>query len=73
MSNHIHLLVQPKSTDLSSAIHVLGFRYAQYFNKKYKRRGHLYQGRYKSIIVQSGTYLMHLVRAAPFTVGASYA
>lgn len=62
MGNHVHLLVQPREADLSSAMHVLGFRYAQYFNKKYKRRGHLYQGRFKSIIVQSGSYLMHLVR-----------
>ena len=35
MGNHVHLLLQPNSTDLSGGMHALGFRYAQYFNKKY--------------------------------------
>lgn len=62
MSNHVHLLVQPLTTDLSSGMHALAFRYAQHFNKKYKRRGYLYQGRFKAIIVQTGVYLMRLTR-----------
>jgi len=62
MGNHFHLIIQPQGTDLASGMHALAFRYAQYFNKKYDRRGYLYQGRYKAILVQTGTYLRRLVR-----------
>jgi len=62
MNNHVHLLIQPMTTNLSSGLHTLAFRYAQYFNKKYNLRGYLYQGRYKAVIVQTGTYLTRLVR-----------
>ena len=62
MSNHIHLLIEPKNTELSNGIHAFAFRYAQYFNNKYERCGHLFQGRYKAIIVQNGSYLKQLIR-----------
>ncbi len=62
MSNHVHLLIQPLTEDLSSGIHSLAFRYAQYFNRKYQRKGYLYQGRFKAIPVQSGNYLAKLIR-----------
>lgn len=62
MNNHVHLLIQPLTEDLSSGIHSLTFRYAQYFNRKYDRKGYLYQGRFKAIIVQSGDYLRRLIR-----------
>lgn len=62
MGNHFHLIIQPQGTDLAAGMHALAFRYAQYFNKKYNRRGYLYQGRYKAILVQTGTYLRRLVR-----------
>ncbi len=38
MSNHVHLLVQPKCKGLSAAMHALSFRYAQQFNRRYERR-----------------------------------
>ncbi len=62
MGNHFHLIIQPQGSDLASGMHALAFRYAQYFNKKYNRRGYLYQGRYKAVLVQTGTYLRRLVR-----------
>jgi len=48
MTNHYHLLIETKYTNLSKAIQFLNDKYAKYFNKKYKRVGHLWQGRYKS-------------------------
>jgi REP element-mobilizing transposase RayT len=62
MRNHVHLVIQPSTSNLSDGMHALGFRYAQHFNKKYKQRGYLYQGRYKAVLVQSGMYLRRLVR-----------
>jgi len=48
MSNHYHLLLETKHNNISKAIQFLNDKYAKYFNKKYKRSGHLWQGRYKS-------------------------
>jgi REP element-mobilizing transposase RayT len=48
MTNHYHLLLETKQNNLSKAIQYLNDKYAKYFNKKYKRVGHLWQGRYKS-------------------------
>lgn len=62
MSNHIHLILQSQNKSLQSAIHMFAFRYAQYFNKRHERRGYLFQGRYKSIVVESTTYLIRLIR-----------
>lgn len=62
MNNHVHLLLQPHNDKLSEGIHRLGFRFAQHINKKLDRQGHLFQGRFKSIRVQSGSYLCRLIR-----------
>lgn len=62
MKNHVHIIIQPLTASLTAGMHALAFRYAQHFNRKYKRRGYLYQGRYKAVLVQSGTYLRRLVR-----------
>lgn len=62
MGNHVHFIIQPRTSDLTAGMHSLAFRYAQFFNKKYNRRGYLYQGRYKAVLVQPGAYLQRLVR-----------
>lgn len=62
MSNHIHLVLEPKKSSLQSAVHAFAFRYAQYFNHRYDRQGYLFQGRFKSIFVENGLYLKRLVR-----------
>ncbi|WP_458699918.1 transposase [Sulfurospirillum sp. 1307] len=48
MSNHYHLLLETKNKNLSQAMQYLNDKYSKYFNKKYTRSGHLWQGRYKS-------------------------
>jgi len=48
MTNHYHLLLETKQNNLSKAIQFINDKYAKYFNKKYRRSGHLWQGRYKS-------------------------
>jgi hypothetical protein len=48
MTNHYHLLLETKQTNLSKAMQFVSDKYAKYFNKKYSRSGHLWQGRYKS-------------------------
>lgn len=62
MTNHIHLILLPKTEDYPAGIHAFAFRYAQYFNRRHKRRGYLFQSRYKSIIVEDGEYLKRLIR-----------
>lgn len=59
MTNHIHFLATPSSnTALSNTLKVVGSRYAQYFNKKYKRSGTLWEGRHRSSLVQSERYFL---------------
>ena len=47
---------------LSKIMQVLQFRYTRYFNRKYRKVGHLFQGRYKAILCDKETYLLELVR-----------
>jgi len=59
MTNHIHFLVTPGDSDsVSFATKVIGSRYAQYFNKTYKRTGTLWEGRHKYSLVQSERYFL---------------
>lgn len=60
MDNHYHLILETPRGNLSKIMHYINTGYAAYFNAKYKRAGPLYQGRYKSIIVQKDEYLHHL-------------
>lgn len=62
MSNHIHLALQVGEVSLSRIIQHLAFRYAQYINRHQDRDGHLFQGRFKSILVDESRYLRQLVR-----------
>jgi REP-associated tyrosine transposase len=62
MSNHIHMLIQVSEVPLSKLIQNLSFRHARYINKKLSRKGHLFQGRYKAILVDAENYLHELVR-----------
>src|SRR5918996_317541 len=59
MTNHVHLLLTP-STDSSCALLMrnLGQRYVQYFNRRYDRRGTLWEGRYKSSLVDTAKYVI---------------
>lgn len=62
MPNHFHLLVRRRSIGLSLAMRRLLTGYAQWFNKKHDRVGHLFQNRYKDKIVQEDGYFLGLVR-----------
>lgn len=58
MDNHIHLLLEPVSEGaLSKFMEYVSKGYAKYFNKKYGHEGHVFQGRFKSFLVQSERYL----------------
>jgi REP element-mobilizing transposase RayT len=62
MPNHVHLAVEQGSAPLSSFLHALQGAYTQSFNRRYGRVGHLFQGRYKSFLVDSERYFLALIR-----------
>jgi len=62
MDNHYHLLIETTTDNLSLFMRQINSNYAIYFNKKYKRTGHLWQGRYKSWYIVKEEYLYQLFR-----------
>ncbi|UFS69296.1 transposase [Geomonas sp. RF6] len=62
MPNHLHLVMQVGRITLSRIIHNLSFRYTQWVNWRHTRVGHIFQGRYKAILVDADCYLLELVR-----------
>ncbi len=60
MSNHYHLLLRTQHANIKKAMHWFGTTYTQRYNKRKNRSGHLFQGRYKSILVQNDAYLLRL-------------
>ena len=60
MDNHYHLLIRTNIANLSKSMQWLGTTYTTRFNLRHKRSGHLFQGRYKSIIVENDAYLLQL-------------
>jgi REP element-mobilizing transposase RayT len=60
MDNHYHLLVRTQRANLTKAMHWFGATYTTRFNYRHRRSGHLFQGRYKSILVQNDAYMMQL-------------
>jgi REP element-mobilizing transposase RayT len=62
MSNHFHLLVEPMNSNLSSSMQKLLTGFAMYYNTKSDRKGHLFQSRFRSILIEKETYLLELVR-----------
>jgi len=62
MDNHYHLLIETPESNLSIGMRHLNGVYTQRFNRKHERVGHVFQGRFKSIIVQRESYLLELAR-----------
>jgi putative transposase len=62
MTNHVHLAVQVGEASLSRILQNLSFRYTRWVNWRYHRSGHLFQGRYKAVLVDGETYLLELTR-----------
>jgi len=60
MDNHYHLLLRTMRPNLSKCMQWLGTRYTRRFNLRNLQNGHLFQGRFKSIIVENDAYLMRL-------------
>jgi len=60
MDNHYHLLLRTQQANLSRGMQWLGVTYTRQFNLKYKRSGHLFQGRFKCFLIENDAYLMQL-------------
>ena len=62
MTNHYHLVVETRIASLSPGMRRLNGVYTQAFNRRHRRTGHLFQGRYKAILVEAEAYLQELCR-----------
>lgn len=62
MDNHCHFVVEAVEGNLSKGMRQLNGVYTQYFNRQHDRVGHVFQGRYKAILVEKETYLLELSR-----------
>src|SRR5438093_5381003 len=75
MANHYHLLVETPKPNLSLGMRQLNGIYTQAFNRRHRRVGHLFQGRFKAILVEKDAYLLELSRYIhlnPWRVKRSY-
>src|SRR3990172_867170 len=62
MSNHVHLLLETKGVALSKIMQGIQASYTQSYNRRRRKAGHLFQGRYKAILCDRNAYLLELVR-----------
>ncbi|MBL4775729.1 MAG: transposase [Mariprofundus sp.] len=62
MSNHYHLMIETPQANLSRGMRQLNGMFTQRFNRQYHRVGHVFQGRFKSIVVDKEAYLLELSR-----------
>ena len=62
MTNHVHLLVETPQTDLGRGMHRLNSVYAQWFNWRWDLDGHLFQGRFRSEIIESEWHMLEATR-----------
>jgi REP element-mobilizing transposase RayT len=62
MGNHYHLLLETIDGNLSAGMRHINGVYTQYFNRRHDRVGHVFQGRFKAILVEKERYLLELCR-----------
>ena len=62
MDNHYHIVIETAEANLSKGMRQLNGVYTQYFNNQHNRVGHVYQGRFKGILVERDSYLLELSR-----------
>lgn len=62
MNNHYHLIIETPDGNLSHGMRQLNGVYTQLFNKKHKKVGHIFQGRYKAILIQKETHMLEASR-----------
>lgn len=60
MDTHAHIIIDANGSDISRVMHSINFSYAQYFNRRHKRHGHLFQDRFKSKMIDDERYLFAL-------------
>ena len=60
MANHFHLIVKTPLANLQEFMRHFNISYTSYFNKRHKKTGHLYQGRYKSFVIDADSYLQEV-------------
>lgn len=58
LDNHFHLIIETPRGNLSKSLQTINTAYTVYFNRQHNRIGHLYQGRYKAILVDKDSYLL---------------
>ena len=62
MNNHFHLVLQTPKANLSEFMRQFNVSYTGYHNRRHQRAGHLYQGRFKAVLVEADSYLLELSR-----------
>jgi putative transposase len=62
MNNHFHLVIQTPQPNISKGMHWLNGTYAAWFNRRHDRVGHLFQGRFKAILVERDAYFAEVLR-----------
>lgn len=62
MGNHFHLMIETPAANLSRGMRQLNGVYTQTFNRRHRKVGHLFQGRFKAILVERDSYLLELAR-----------
>ena len=62
MTNHYHLLIETPEPNLSQGMRHLNGVYTQWVNRRHKRTGHIFQGRFKSILIQKDSHLLEVAR-----------
>lgn len=62
MKNHVHMALQVREEPLSKLMQNISQRYTWWFNKRHDRVGHVFQGRYKAVLVDKEAYLTELIR-----------
>lgn len=62
MTNHYHILIETPEANLAQGMRQLNGVYTQRFNRAHSRVGHVFQGRYKAILVERDSYLLELAR-----------
>ena len=62
MNNHYHFVIQIMDQPLYKIMHHIHNKYSKYYNNQYERVGHVFQGRYKALLIQDERYLLSVVR-----------
>lgn len=62
MTNHLHLLIKVDTTPLSKIMHSVSSSYVKYFNRTHQKIGHLFQSRYKAVVIGTDAHLLETTR-----------